>query len=182
MVDTTREYWAANATFGVNKYLWAQLQNHLGWNKSNYGGMTPITTPQDQKVFQAFEAPYIVYNFKSNASTKDNYMMRGDQIAYAIYSTKESDVRAAVNLLTYLFDRMDNSAADVNAWMDHEYNTTSDNTLKAIKDKIDFKSTWVLDSDASQPSTEEGGRLDGYLVLQTRYTDATFNTERMIPW
>lgn len=173
MVD--RLYWAATAPTGLNKFLWDRLQKELGWKASDYGGMIPITTPQSMKQFEQFNKPYIVYNYRSVPVNKDDYFIRQDQVAYAVYSQNESDIRAVVNLMNYIFDRRDASAYAINTWISTTPLLSGDATLAKINDKITYFSVWVVNSDSPQPPNQEGGRLDGSLVLQVRYADEGFN-------
>lgn len=174
--------WGLTATLALNKYLWFMLKQELGWAASNYNGLTPITIPQQQPEFQQFNKPYIVYNFSSNPTGRDFYLMRGEQTAYAIYSANEADIRACVDLMNYLFDRRDDSAADLNQWLRVQAATTSPvaPSIIALRDYIDFKTIMVLESQNAQPATSEGGRMDGSIILQSTYTNDRYSQTRFV--
>jgi hypothetical protein len=48
---TVNPKWDLSGVHGINKFVWAKLQEQLEWNKSNYGGLTPITIPSQQPEF-----------------------------------------------------------------------------------------------------------------------------------
>jgi hypothetical protein len=174
--------WGLTATFALNKYLWFMLKQELGWSAANYGGMVPITIPQQQPEFTNYNKPFIVYNFTSNPTGRDFYLLRGEQTAYAIYSANETDIRQVVDLMNYLFDRRDDSAADLNKWLRIEAATTSPPaaSVLALRDTFDFKSIMVMEAQNAQPAGTEGGRMDGGIIVQSIFTNNRFNQSRFV--
>ena len=156
--------WDYSAVHGLNKYLWAKLKEELQWSESNYGGLVPITTPQQQPEFNSYNAPYIVYGYNPQATGPDWYL-DGEIIAYTIFSASSADIRRAVNVMKAAFNRFDESAVDVNNYI--RANGTADNKL------FDYKAIRLVSAGGPEPSLTEGGRQDGSVVISVMYTHDT---------
>ena len=153
--------WDYSAVHGLNKYIWAKLQEELGWSASNYGGLTPITTPQQQPEFNSYNAPYIVYGY-SPQGTGPNWLLKGEIVAYTIFSSSSADIRQAVNVLEAILNRFDESAKDVNTYIKN--NGSTDNKA------FDYKSIRMISAKGPEPSISEGGRQDGNVLIGITYT------------
>ena len=168
---TVNKKWDLTGVHGVNKYLWSKLESELEWSKANYGGLMPIVPASQQPELNDYSAPYIVYNY-SHQSSGDFYIQE-EQIAYAIYSSNEADIRRAINVIVAYFQREDESAQAINDWM--TVNGSVENK------RFDYKHTKVLSTYGAQPPVSEGGRQDGSVIIRIRYTyyDPSTGTERL---
>lgn len=153
--------WDYSAVHGLNKYVWHRLKTELGWDEANYGGLTPITTPQQQPEFNAYDFPYVVYGYAPQATGPD-WVVEGEIISYSIFSTRSADIRQAVNVIKAALNRFDESAKDVNAYL--KTNGTDDNRA------FDYKSIRVTSANGPEPAVSEGGRQDGGTVISVMYT------------
>jgi hypothetical protein len=153
--------WDYSAVHGINKYLWAKLKEELGWSEANYGGLTPITTPQQQPEFNAYNFPYIVYGYSPQATGPD-WLLEGEVIAYTVFSASSADIRKAVNVMKWAFNRFDESAVDVNKYI--QANGSADNKA------FDYKAIRLTSASGPEPSLTEGGRQDGSVVISVMFT------------
>lgn len=152
--------YALNAVHGVNRFLWQEIQSTLGWTSTNYGGLVPITVPAQQPEFNAYTSPYIVYNY---AIQGPHDIIKQEQITYAIYSSREEDIRNVINLMDDLFGREDDSARDLNSYTDSQ---AVDSPLR----DFDYKWTKLISASGAQPPIQEGGRMDGLVILRVGFT------------
>lgn len=155
--------WGKAGSHAVRKYVWAMLQQELGWDKANYGGLTPITTPEQQPEFNNFNAPYIVYAF-ARASTGNLWNLEGEIMTMTIFSQKGSDIDAVVNMLGSKLNKRDETAKDINKFI----STTE--ASGSFYRNFDFKSFTVTGAQGPQAVTTEGGRRDGYITTSFIYT------------
>jgi hypothetical protein len=153
--------------------MWRLLQDELGWTKDDYAdenGVTyvPIVTPQQEKIFNAMDKPYIVYSF-SRGATSTAWFVENEIGAFAIYSSNEEDIRKVINLCQTKFNRRDDSAQDLN---DYVQTTLGDNYKQ-----FEYKTIWVSTVQGPEPATEEGGRRDGLITINMNYTQQEFDEE-----
>lgn len=158
-VDTAK--WDLAGVHGVRRWMWQILQAELGWQTSDYGGLVPITTPAQQPQLNDYSGPYIVYNYAEQSAGED-YFIKEEQAAFAIYSANEEDIRRVLNILVAYFGRYDDSAADLNRFLATQYN--------AFYKNFDYKNIRVLSTSGANAPTQEGGRQDGLIILRYRYT------------
>lgn len=167
--------WDYAGVHGLNKYLWKKLQDELGWSASNYGGLTPITTPQQQPEFNAYDFPYIVYGYTLQG-TGPLYTVQGEIVTYTIFSTRSSDIRQAVNLISNLLNRYDDSASDVNLYL-HGGKVFQNGSWVTVtgagsddNKAFDYKTIRVNQATGPEPALTEGGRQDGSVIVTMEYT------------
>lgn len=160
--------WDYTGVHGLNKYIWKRIQDELGWSAADYGNMTPITTPQQQPEFNAFDKPYIVYGYTLQG-TNTLFPVQGEVVTYTIFSTQSADIRKAVNLINSALNRFDESARDVNNYL---YANGSDDN-KAF----DYKFIRVNQATGPEPAVTEGGRQDGSVIVSMEYTHYGSNGE-----
>lgn len=153
--------WDLAGVHGLNKYIWSILQSDLGWSAANYGGLTPITTPQQEPEFNALDQPYIVYTY-AKSDTGDDWWLESEMVAYTIFSQSEKDIRQATNLLFSRLNQRDTSAQIVNDYI----SASGSDDNKAF----DYKAIAVTSLQGAQPSLQEGGRYDGLVVVKYAYT------------
>lgn len=161
MTNTNYKITAAHV---LRKYLWSRLSSELGWDTANYGGLTPITTSEQQPEFNnnSIDAPYIVYGFMDGPPGQVLDLQQ-QTVAFSIFSSKNDDIVEAINLINADLRRFDESANAINDFIQA---SSLSNTFK----EFDFKSVMVTGSRSPEPITQEGGRRDGYITIQILYT------------
>lgn len=153
--------WDYTGTHGLNKYIWHRLKTELGWKESDYNGLIPITTPQQQPEFNALNKPYIVYSYSLQGNGGEWWIKR-ETAVYTIFSASPSEIRQAVNIIYNVLGRLDESAEEVNKFI--AANGSADNK------KFDYKSIASSGAQSPEPSVSEGGRHDGRVIVAMEYT------------
>ena len=165
------------ATHGVNNFLWDRLQEDLGWDRSNYGGMIPITTPQQQQEFSDGDDPYIVYNYSMN-TLGTNYVYKEESALYVIYSggpNAESQVRETIHLFEYYLSSQDDSARIIN---DYIWSLPESSPFRAFQ----YHSILGRGFSGATPPDQEGGITDAQANVAIRYTrDDTLDRFTVLP-
>lgn len=167
--------WDYTGVHGLNKYLWSRIQTELGWSADNYGGLTPITTPQQQPEFNAYDYPYIVYGYTLQG-VSPLYVVEGEVVTYTVFSTKSADIRQAVNVIKAALNRYDDSARDVNLYLQggKVYQNGSWVTVTGAgsddNKAFDYKTIRVNQATGPEPALTEGGRQDGSVIVSMEYT------------
>lgn len=115
------------AVFGINKYLWNQLQvQNIIPNTDPYGGLTPIVPIQESsQLLQAIDAsnpnqtsaPYIVYHWYTNNIDAKSWFKQEDTLVYTVYALDQKVGRQILLLLVDSFKRFDLSARAVNNYI-----------------------------------------------------------------
>lgn len=158
--------WKTAAAHGINKYVWKVIQEELSWTK--IGALTPIIPVQEQPEMTNAKQPYIVYRYSTQPYGTDWYTCI-EQCTYVVYSSSETEIREAVNLLTAMFKRFDESAQQINDWIDS--NGNADNKA------YDYKYVRVnMSSAPEEVETTEGGRAGGIVVIQYMYSHDSDNS------
>jgi hypothetical protein len=155
--------WKRAGAHGVRKYIWNLLQTELGWNSANYGGLVPITTPEQQPEFNNFDFPYIVYSY-SRTSTSNLWVLESEVMALTVFAKDGGDIDAVVNLLGAKLNKRDETAKDVNKYI------KASEASNSFYRNFDFKSFRVTGAQGPQAVTTEGGRRDGYVTISYTYT------------
>lgn len=153
--------WSLAGIHGINKYIWNLLQSELQYSTANYGGLIPITTPQQTPEFNSYNFPYLVYSYSKLPSGNSHYL-DAETAAYTIFSASEDDIRKATNMLAAKLKRGDETAAEVNAFI--SANGSAD------QKEFDYKNIQVTTAQGVQPALQEGGRYDGLVVIKYVYT------------
>jgi len=159
-----------NAVHAANHYLWSKLKAELGWSEADYNGLIPITVAQQQPEFTGFDKPFLVYSYTVDGIGTSSWE-KSETCAYSIFSADEQDIRQVINLMVSLYKDYDESAGRVNAWVA--------SNLDDRYSKFDFKYTRVSSGSGSQPAEQEGGRMDGLVIVNYTYT--TWNTDYSSP-
>lgn len=155
--------WKRAGAHAVRKYIWHLLQQELGWSSDNYGGLTPITTPEQQPEFNNFSSPYIVYSF-SRMSTTSLWSLEGEVMALTVFSQSGTAIDEVVNLLGSKLNKRDETAKEINQFL------SSSEPADSFYRNFDFKSFSVTGAQGPQAVTTEGGRRDGYITISFTYT------------
>lgn len=174
--------WDYTGVHGLNKYVWSEIKSKLGWTEADYGGLIPITTPQQQPEFNAIDKPYIVYSYTLQG-TDTLHAYEEEIVAYTIFSTQSADIRKAVNVIRSALNRFDSSAADVNLYLNggKVFENGSWKTIAAAgsadNKAFDYKYIRVTQASGPEPSITEGGRQDASIIVAMRYTHYGSNGE-----
>ena len=156
--------WKLTGFSPVRKFLWALLQQELGWDKKNYGGLVPITTPQQQAEFVNTNAPYIVTGSVIDQNQNLSAIVR-ETTALAIYATDDDDILQVGNLVRAYFGEQDLSAQWINDW-------NSVNGSEGDR-RFEMKTISVLSAETADPTKQEGGRYDATIVIRFEYVQLT---------
>ena len=154
--------WDLFGVHGVRQYLWAQLQAELDWDAADYGGLTPITTPEQQPEFTNFNKPFVVYSYAKKAGG-NLYLLEQEIAAFTVYSQSATHITRVLNLFDAKLDKRDESAREINAFI------SASSLAQKYKD-FDYKWTSTNGIQGPQPLTEEGGRRDGLITVNIAYT------------
>lgn len=158
--------WDISGTPGVNKWFWSLINTELGWETTDYRGLTPIVPSEQQPEMNDFGKPYVVYSAAIQA-TNTMYLVQEEQIAYTIYSEDQLSIRQAVNLGYNYMNRYDDAAKDLNRYLS-VWGSPADK-------KFDYKYLRVLTATMPDASDEEGGIQSGMLIIRACYTVDSIN-------
>lgn len=149
-------YKANNAVYALNSYVWKLLQANLGWTTS---GQPPIKPTQQQPEMMQAGTAFLVYG-SSNQNPGHNYALRKESVVYTIYAPSSTEANNVVNLLVEAFERQDEAAADVNQHLH----------LEGKNRGVSFGSVEATGSIHAEPADEEGGFVEGLVMLEIIYT------------
>lgn len=191
----------AAASHVVNLYFWDMLAEHMPdtWKKiqvPNEDGTTrrviPIIPTQEQPEAQVSERPYIVYMYDI-VSTSDLWQLQGETLVWRIFSQSPATIAATTKLATRLFNRFEETAYDINAWLHSEtgFGKYYDESLDqyGYNDWMDdyrnfqFKTVSIAGVSGTQPSDSEGNRVDALVTIDLKFIEfkmeiANNNTKR----
>lgn len=145
----------------IRDFLYEKLIEQNLIIASDYQGIKPIVPSQEVPEVSnlASGKPYLVYTY-SPSSERDDWWMCGETVSYRVYSDQETDLRNIVHFMIDLFKRMDDSAADVNEFID----SNPEHRM------FDFKWITVMDAIGPEPYDESGGRQASVITIQYMYT------------
>ena len=163
-----------DAMLELRKYIWKRLKDTDIFNEDDYyseniGDITvPIIPVQQVAELNQFLSgkKQIVYD-KIGMSYEDLWAICCEQILFTIYSTDVSEINEIRNFMTDEFRRVDESARDVNNWVD-------------LSDKFQFYSIFIADISPTEPSEEMEGFLSADIVLEIKYSRASGSNGRFI--
>lgn len=151
--------YALAGVHGLNKFVFSKLQSDLGWTLPS--GLNPIMPAQTNPENVAFDEPFIIYSYNSVPSNTEWWIIN-ETVTYTVYSQDESEVRAAIHYLSTLLARYDESAEEVNEWL----NSSGSPDQKAFE----YKYIRVTLTTSPGAAYSEGGRVDGSITFRTCYT------------
>jgi len=163
-----------DAMFEIRKFLWSRLSSLGIFNEDDYYSdnlnetLVPIVPVQQQPEMNQFLSgkKHIVYD-KIGMSYEDLWAICCEQILFTIYSTDVSEINEIRNFMTDEFRRVDESARDVNNWVD-------------LSNKFKFYSIFIADISPTEPSQEMEGFLSADIVLEIKYSRAAGSNGRFI--
>jgi hypothetical protein len=163
-----------DAMLELRKYIWKRLKDTDIFNEDDYyseniGDITvPIIPVQQVAELNQFLSgkKHIVYD-KIGMSYENLWAICCEQILFTIYSTDVSEINEIRNFMTDEFRRVDESARDVNNWVD-------------LSDKFQFYSIFIADISPTEPSEEMEGFLSADIVLEIKYSRAAGSNGKFI--
>ena len=163
-----------DAMLELRKYIWKRLKDTDIFNEDDYYSenigdkIVPIIPVQQAAELNQFLSgkKHIVYD-KIGMSYEDLWAICCEQILFTIYSTDVSEINEIRNFMTDEFRRVDESARDVNNWVD-------------LSDKFQFYSIFIADISPTEPSEEMEGFLSADIVLEIKYSRASGSNGRFI--
>lgn len=158
------------AVYGLNRYIWAKIEEAGILDKANYGGLTPIIPTMEVAQFtQAMDAqngiksfPYIVYNWNTNGYAQD-WFQSSDQIIYLINATDGKKLRELILLILDHFKRYDESAQAVNDFIQGS----------ALSDKYKayhYKSINIQSATGGSYASQENEPITAMITVKATYT------------
>lgn len=110
------------AAHAVNRYLWSKLKSSGAMVEANYDGIVPLSPvekgPELTKEMEILgNPPFIVYSWTLD-TPRENWWITTEQIAYMIYARNTESIRTIKSLMIEEFRRYDESAQDVQAYLD----------------------------------------------------------------
>lgn len=164
------------AVFGLNRYLWAKIQEAMILDPANYNGLTPIIPVQEVPEFlQAIDAqdgiksyPYIVYTWNTNGY-EQQWFVPSDQIIYQIHSTDNKKLRELILLITDHFKRFDESARAVNSFIQNS-------PLNAEYKSYDYKFISVQQAQGGWHTQDENAPIKATITVKATYSANRDNT------
>lgn len=173
-----------SASHVVRLYLWELLTHNMPdtWSLGEGQGLSdmPIIPTQEQPEEQTSGRPYIVYTY-DYMTTTDLWQLQSETVYFRIISQSAATVAATTKLMMRAFNRMDESAQDINRWIhsptglgkykipgdeNAQYNTWMDEARN-----FQFKFTRVSGVTGAQPAASEAGRMDSIVSIEMRYVE-----------
>lgn len=144
------------------------------WNKSNYDGLIPIVPLNEEPELTEFDdKPRAIYEY--TMSQRGTTYFRGQgAVSLAVRDTNYRRLTRSLNVLDNALGRMDESARDVNAFVDYV------KTNRAVNFDVSFGNIRLTFIESGTPETEEGGPQVGVINVAfdyfVEYPDPSF------PW
>lgn len=156
-------YKEKDAVYALNSYLWKLLKENLGWTRWN--DVPPIVPDQQTpEVMQSGKA-FLVYGSAKHPPTH-LYQHKSEAASYMVYALSATEVNRIVDLLTDVFERQDEAAADVNDWLALE----AQNRAGGHRGVYFTTIRATMAEKAERPADEEGGYYGGLVMLEMRFT------------
>lgn len=144
--------------YALRFYAWQILKKNMAdvWDESHYGGMVPIVPLAEEADLAEFSGPKIVYEYTILDTGSVPYRGRGS-FTMAVMDTNFRRLTKTLNVLEAAFHRLDESAYDINKYIDET----------PLSGQVGFGYTQVAFVDGGTPETTEGGNQIG--VINIRY-------------
>jgi hypothetical protein len=108
--------------------------------------------------------PYVVFSSALDP-VSTLWLLESETIGITTYSPSINDVNEIINLAVDEFKRWDESARDVNRFIDSLPSPEFDKFRR-----FDFKTIRFMGGTGAQPSLQEAGRVDGDVIIRATYT------------
>jgi len=151
-----------NPIYALRFYAWAVLKANMPdvWTETKYGGLVPIVPLAEEPDLAEFSGPKIVYEYTILDSSMEPYRGRGS-FSMAVMDTNFRRLTETLNILEVAFGRVDESARDINAFIDSPGNP--------LANMIGFGYTAVSFVDGGTPEETEGGNQIGVINIRFDY-------------
>jgi len=148
--------------FALIDYTWAVLKANDPevWQETKYGGLIPIVPLNEEPELTEFDGPRIIYDY-STMDPGTLYARSRGTVSFAVRDFNYRRLTRTLNILTEAFGRLDESARDVNDWLDR-------NKVRVNFD-VSFGSISVPFVESGTPESEEGGMMVGVIGLEFDY-------------
>ncbi len=156
--------------YALRFYAWELLKRNMDdvWDEDNYGGMIPIVPLAEEADLAEFSGPKIVYEYTVLDTGSQSYRGRGS-FSMAVLDTNFRRLTETLNVLEAGFGRLDESARDINAFLNGGYNSTLVASPNILKGQVAFGYTNVSFVDGGTPETSEGGNQVGVINIRFDY-------------
>lgn len=147
--------------YALRFYAWGVLKRNMAdvWDSDKYGGLVPIVPLAEEPDLAEFPGPKIVYEYSlQNNGPEAMYRGRGT-LSLAVLDTNFRRLTETLNILEVAFGRFDESARDINAYLE----TTP------LTGQVGFGYTQVTFVDGGTPETTEGGNQIGVINIRFDY-------------
>lgn len=135
------------------------------WDRSKYGGLIPIVPLNEEPELQEYDTqPRIIYEF-SNSETGTQWFKGRGQVTFAVHDHNFRRLTKAMNILEESFGRYDESARDVNDYVQR----LKDRPVQKIDFDISFGHIRCTFSQSGTPEQDEGGPMIGLVNIQFDY-------------
>lgn len=157
--------------FALRNYIWAVLKAEEPdtWAESKYGGLVPIVPLNEEPELGEFPGPRIIYEFSLSNRGAEYYRGRG-AMTFAVRDSNYRRLTRTMNIIDAALGRQDESARDVNDYLDRL-------AVGGTDFKVSFGNIFLSFAESGTPETEEGGPQVGVVnVSFTYFTEYVINT------
>lgn len=173
-----------SATYIVRLFLWDLLTEHMPstWAEVDELSDMPIIPTQEQPEEQTSGKPYIVYTY-DYMSTSNLWQFQNETAYFRVISQSAATIAATTKLMIRVFNRLDDSARDINAWIHSQGafaggglskyatgNSEYDVWIEEVKN-FQFKYTRLAGVTGTQPAASEAGRVDSIISIELHYVE-----------
>jgi hypothetical protein len=155
-----------NASNILRLYAWEALKENIPtFTEITAEGKTyvPIVPVEDEPVLSMSGKPYIVYGFAENS--EGNVHIRRGTCSFRIQAGDTDELSYIITVLSRLFERQDESAANVNLWS--SMNNYSGELIGIRFTWLD--TTYIENADAAR---SEAGPVRGVINIGYRYVSS----------
>lgn len=159
----------------INRYLWSRIEAHGILSRDNYkaAGMTtgmipivPVKETADLITIIESQAgigsrPYMVYTW-NRVNNNQMWYMKSHQIAYSVRSADDVATGKLLNLFQNEFEKYDESAQRVNAYLQ---------TAPAALKRFGFKYINLNQITGPLPSESENGEDEALVTITATFTE-----------
>lgn len=143
------------------------------WNKNNYDGLIPIVPLSEEPELTEYDGPKAIYEFAMSQRGSMYYRGQGS-VSFAVRDSNFRRLTRSLNVIDNVLGRMDDSARDVNDFVDWL------KTTKNIDFDVSFGNIRLSFIESGTPETEEGGPQVG--VISVLFDYFVEYPEPVFPW
>jgi len=168
----------------INRYLWERIASEGILDRNNYKGpgmttgmipVVPVEETADLITIIESQAgitshPYIVYTW-NRINTGQMWYLKSHQIAYSVRSTDQVKMGQLVNLFEREFERYDESARNVNRYLQTAQTTPP---VPALLKKYSFKYINLTQISGPMPAEAENEENEALITITAAFTEPRF--------